>query len=173
MIAFQKSSFIFACVPHLSCLSTMSAIGLLWWIKHSISMQFKQRLLRPGTNSTILEFQLRTCRKQNWLWRIKRAGNCCQWAVIAFKTALWFWTNSVQSVMNQGFGASIQAINGELECDGGNPCTVHLVLGTSLSAATNWEFLLEIISLVNIIIETVVTQKKKKNYQVINNRRFI
>ncbi|KAL5781229.1 hypothetical protein ACOSP7_006258 [Xanthoceras sorbifolium] len=45
--------------------------------------------------------------------------------VIAFKTALWYWTNNVQSVMSQGFGATIRAINGALECDGGNPNTVQ------------------------------------------------
>ncbi|KAJ0035235.1 hypothetical protein Pint_26028 [Pistacia integerrima] len=45
--------------------------------------------------------------------------------VISFKTALWYWTNSVQPVMNQGFGATIRAINGALECDGGNPSTVQ------------------------------------------------
>ncbi|KAK0608442.1 hypothetical protein LWI29_030673 [Acer saccharum] len=45
--------------------------------------------------------------------------------VISFKTALWFWTNNVQPVMSQGFGATIRAINGALECDGGNPATVQ------------------------------------------------
>ncbi|KAL5848370.1 hypothetical protein ACOSQ4_006383 [Xanthoceras sorbifolium] len=45
--------------------------------------------------------------------------------VISFKTALWYWTNNVQSVMSQGFGATIRAINGALECDGGNPSTVQ------------------------------------------------
>ncbi|KAH9727276.1 Endochitinase EP3 [Citrus sinensis] len=45
--------------------------------------------------------------------------------VISFKTALWYWTNHVQSVMNQGFGATIRAINGALECDGANPSTVQ------------------------------------------------
>ncbi|KAL4578668.1 hypothetical protein LXL04_014797 [Taraxacum kok-saghyz] len=45
--------------------------------------------------------------------------------VIAFRTALWFWTNNVQSVLQsgQGFGATIRAING-MECDGGNADTV-------------------------------------------------
>ncbi|TXG72744.1 hypothetical protein EZV62_001323 [Acer yangbiense] len=45
--------------------------------------------------------------------------------VISFKTALWFWTNNVQPMMSQGFGATIRAINGALECDGGNPATVQ------------------------------------------------
>ncbi|CAI9270968.1 unnamed protein product [Lactuca saligna] len=45
--------------------------------------------------------------------------------VIAFRTALWFWMNNVQSVLvsGQGFGATIRAING-MECDGGNPDTI-------------------------------------------------
>ncbi|TKW05189.1 hypothetical protein SEVIR_7G158700v4 [Setaria viridis] len=41
--------------------------------------------------------------------------------VIAFKTALWFWMNNVHQVMPQGFGATIRAINGALECNGRNP----------------------------------------------------
>lgn len=39
--------------------------------------------------------------------------------VVSFKTALWFWMTSVRPVMNQGFGATIRAING-MECNGGN-----------------------------------------------------
>ncbi|XWS13158.1 hypothetical protein CRYUN_Cryun36dG0013500 [Craigia yunnanensis] len=45
--------------------------------------------------------------------------------VISFKTALWYWVNSVQPVIGQGFGATIRAINGAIECDGGNPATVQ------------------------------------------------
>ncbi|KAL8139012.1 hypothetical protein V2J09_005013 [Rumex salicifolius] len=43
-------------------------------------------------------------------------------ATIAFKTALWFWTNNVHSIITggQGFGATTRAINGKIECDGGN-----------------------------------------------------
>ncbi|CAN0897418.1 Endochitinase EP3 [Linum grandiflorum] len=44
--------------------------------------------------------------------------------LVAFKSALWFWMNNVQQVMVQGFGATIRAINGNLECDGGNSATV-------------------------------------------------
>ena len=40
--------------------------------------------------------------------------------VTSFKTALWFWMNNVHSVVNQGFGATIRAINGAIECNGGN-----------------------------------------------------
>ena len=36
----------------------------------------------------------------------------------AFKTAMWFWMTNVHSVMNQGFGATVKAINGALECNG-------------------------------------------------------
>ncbi|KAJ0702671.1 putative chitinase [Helianthus annuus] len=43
--------------------------------------------------------------------------------LISFQTALWFWMNNVHSVIGQGFGATIRAING-MECDGGNPSTV-------------------------------------------------
>ncbi|KAJ9701673.1 hypothetical protein PVL29_006866 [Vitis rotundifolia] len=44
---------------------------------------------------------------------------------ISFKTALWFWMNSVHSVINQGFGATIRAINGAAECNGRKPSEVN------------------------------------------------
>lgn len=44
---------------------------------------------------------------------------------ISFKTALWFWMNNVHQVMSQGFGATIRAINGALECNGKNPGAVN------------------------------------------------
>ncbi|XP_058780269.1 endochitinase PR4-like [Vicia villosa] len=43
---------------------------------------------------------------------------------VSFKTALWYWMKNVHRVVNQGFGATIRAINGKLECDGANPNTV-------------------------------------------------
>ncbi|KAI3795929.1 hypothetical protein L1987_38590 [Smallanthus sonchifolius] len=45
--------------------------------------------------------------------------------VISFRAALWFWMNNVHSVVGQGFGATIRAINGNLECDGRNTDTVN------------------------------------------------
>nr|AAP03085.1 class IV chitinase [Galega orientalis] len=45
-------------------------------------------------------------------------------AVISFKTALWFWMKNVHSVVNQGFGATIRAIN-SIECNGGNSNAVQ------------------------------------------------
>lgn len=46
--------------------------------------------------------------------------------VISFKTALWYWMNNCHDLIisGQGFGATIRAINGQLECDGANPDTV-------------------------------------------------
>ncbi|KAL8139017.1 hypothetical protein V2J09_005018 [Rumex salicifolius] len=45
---------------------------------------------------------------------------------IAFKTALWFWSNNVHSIIasGQGFGPTIRAING-MECNGGNSGAVN------------------------------------------------
>lgn len=43
---------------------------------------------------------------------------------VSFKTALWFWMSNVQPVLSQGFGATIQKINGN-ECNGGNPDAVQ------------------------------------------------
>ncbi|XP_040376940.1 chitinase 6 [Oryza brachyantha] len=47
--------------------------------------------------------------------------------VLAFQTALWYWANNVHDaiVSGQGFGATIRAINGALECDGKNPAAVN------------------------------------------------
>ncbi|WVZ86243.1 hypothetical protein U9M48_033056 [Paspalum notatum var. saurae] len=46
-------------------------------------------------------------------------------AVISFKTALWFWMNNVHQVVPQGFGATIRAINGALECNGNNQAEMN------------------------------------------------
>jgi chitinase len=37
--------------------------------------------------------------------------------------------NNIRPVLNQGFGATIRAINGALECNGGNPRTVQTRIG--------------------------------------------
>ncbi|KAK1410659.1 hypothetical protein QVD17_37197 [Tagetes erecta] len=40
--------------------------------------------------------------------------------VISFHTALWYWMEYVHSIIGQGFGATIEAINGQVECGGRN-----------------------------------------------------
>ncbi|KAB1225304.1 Chitinase 5 [Morella rubra] len=47
-----------------------------------------------------------------------RAGIVATDPVISFKTALWFWMINVHQVVSQGFGATIRAINGGVECNG-------------------------------------------------------
>lgn len=44
-------------------------------------------------------------------------------SLISFKTALWYWMNTCHPLLTsgQGFGATIRAINGPLECDGALP----------------------------------------------------
>ncbi|KAK9159574.1 hypothetical protein Syun_005915 [Stephania yunnanensis] len=51
--------------------------------------------------------------------------------VLAFKTGLWYWMNNCHSLITsgQGFGPTIRAINGRLECDGNNPATVRARVG--------------------------------------------
>ncbi|KAL1544664.1 Endochitinase ep3 [Salvia divinorum] len=51
--------------------------------------------------------------------------------VISFRTALWFWMNNCHDLIisGQGFGATIRAINGRLECDVGNAATVTARVG--------------------------------------------
>ncbi|XP_059073920.1 chitinase 6-like [Cryptomeria japonica] len=48
---------------------------------------------------------------------------------ISFKTAVWFWmknSNAHSAITSgEGFGATIQAVNGPIECNGGNPATVN------------------------------------------------
>ncbi|KAF3451030.1 hypothetical protein FNV43_RR07119 [Rhamnella rubrinervis] len=46
-------------------------------------------------------------------------------AVVSFKTALWFWKENVRSVLSQGFGATINKINGAVECGGKEPAKVQ------------------------------------------------
>ncbi|KFK34134.1 hypothetical protein AALP_AA5G105400 [Arabis alpina] len=47
---------------------------------------------------------------------------------VAFRKGLTFWMNSVRPVLNQGFGATIKAING-MECKGGNSGAVNARIG--------------------------------------------
>uniref|UniRef100_A0A2P2IRY0 chitinase n=1 Tax=Rhizophora mucronata TaxID=61149 RepID=A0A2P2IRY0_RHIMU len=49
--------------------------------------------------------------------------------VVSFKAALWFWMTNVHSVVTQGFGATIKAINGAVECNGGNAGAVQARIG--------------------------------------------
>ncbi|KAF2321974.1 hypothetical protein GH714_005024 [Hevea brasiliensis] len=49
--------------------------------------------------------------------------------VVSFKTALWFWMNNVRPVVTQGFGATIRAINGAIECNGGNSVALQARIG--------------------------------------------
>ncbi|CAA7050494.1 unnamed protein product [Microthlaspi erraticum] len=48
--------------------------------------------------------------------------------IVAFRAALWFWMKSMRPVLNQGFGATIRAIN-SLECNGGNLGAVNARIG--------------------------------------------
>ncbi|KAL1191193.1 Endochitinase [Cardamine amara subsp. amara] len=49
-------------------------------------------------------------------------------STVAFQTGLWFLTNTVRPLLNQGFGATIRAING-MECNGGNSGAVNARIG--------------------------------------------
>ncbi|KAG9447025.1 hypothetical protein H6P81_013153 [Aristolochia fimbriata] len=51
--------------------------------------------------------------------------------VVSFKAALWYWMSNCHSLITsgQGFGATIRAINGRLECDGANTATVNARVG--------------------------------------------
>ncbi|KAG6664569.1 hypothetical protein CIPAW_02G102100 [Carya illinoinensis] len=45
--------------------------------------------------------------------------------VVSFKAAMWHWMTSVQQYVSQGFGATIKAINGDVECNGKEPAKVQ------------------------------------------------
>ncbi|KAJ1410459.1 Lysozyme-like domain superfamily [Sesbania bispinosa] len=75
--------------------------------------------------------------------------------VVSFKTALWYWMQHVRPVINQGFGATIRAINGQLECDGANPKLFRLALITTPNIVHNWVLLLVITSPVNLFLVAV------------------
>ncbi|KAH7572885.1 hypothetical protein JRO89_XS03G0028600 [Xanthoceras sorbifolium] len=49
--------------------------------------------------------------------------------VVSFKTALWYWMTNVHSVVNQGFGETIQKINGAVECNGKQRDKVNARIG--------------------------------------------
>ena len=49
--------------------------------------------------------------------------------VVSFKTALWYWMVAVRPVVSQGFGATIKAINGAVECGGKEPQRVQRRIG--------------------------------------------
>ncbi|KAG2721880.1 hypothetical protein I3843_02G086600 [Carya illinoinensis] len=75
--------------------------------------------------------------QQTWNYNYGAAGNSIGFdglnspetvatdPVISFKIALWFWMTNVHQVLNQGFGATIRAINGAIECNGGNSGAVQ------------------------------------------------
>ncbi|KAK2989377.1 LOW QUALITY PROTEIN: hypothetical protein RJ640_007776, partial [Escallonia rubra] len=44
--------------------------------------------------------------------------------LVSFEASLSYWIDFVHYVIGQGFGATIRAINGELECKGANPVAV-------------------------------------------------
>ncbi|CAI0467553.1 unnamed protein product [Linum tenue] len=48
--------------------------------------------------------------------------------VLTWRAALWFWMTNVRPVLDQGFGATIRAING-IECNGGNAPAVQARVG--------------------------------------------
>jgi chitinase len=52
-------------------------------------------------------------------------------AVVAFRSALWYWMNNVHAgiTSGQGFGSTVRNINGALECDGKNPTAVNNRVG--------------------------------------------
>ncbi|XP_041000194.1 endochitinase EP3-like [Juglans microcarpa x Juglans regia] len=51
--------------------------------------------------------------------------------IISFKTALWYWMTNVHQKLSHkgGFAATIQAMNGAIECNGGNPSEVRSLIG--------------------------------------------
>ncbi|KAL5990898.1 Chitinase 4 [Asimina triloba] len=55
--------------------------------------------------------------------------NVAKYPGLSFRTALWFWKENVHPVINQGFGATIRRINGDLECNGKRPDLVNARVG--------------------------------------------
>jgi chitinase len=45
--------------------------------------------------------------------------------VVSFQAALWYWMANVHGVLSQGFGATIKAINGAVECNGKNTAEMN------------------------------------------------
>ncbi|KAL0413873.1 UNVERIFIED_CONTAM: Chitinase 6 [Sesamum radiatum] len=66
---------------------------------------------------------------------------------ISFRTTVWYWMNNCHDpiVFGQGFGATIRAINGPLECDGRTRTRLALVSGITHSTAINFKLILAMI----------------------------
>ncbi|KAF9613753.1 hypothetical protein IFM89_010483 [Coptis chinensis] len=92
-----------------------------------LSMCCQQGILWPWTYPTFMELQLRTSGFDG----LNAPETVATDPLVSFKTALWFWMNNVHSIITsgQGFGPTIRAINGALECDGRNPATVRARVG--------------------------------------------
>jgi chitinase len=44
---------------------------------------------------------------------------------LGWRSGFWFWAENVHAVVPQGFGATINAINGPVECNGKRPDLVQ------------------------------------------------
>ncbi|KAI4299784.1 hypothetical protein L6164_033210 [Bauhinia variegata] len=73
-----------------------------------------------------MEFQLYgPCGQSNNFDGLNAPETVANVPVVSFKSALWFWMQNVRPVISQGFGATIRAINGAIECDEKSPSTVQ------------------------------------------------
>ncbi|CAI0471870.1 unnamed protein product [Linum tenue] len=64
------------------------------------------------------------CGRANRFDGLKNPDIVARNRVVAWKAALWFWMKNVRPVVGRGFGPTIRAINGALECNGKNPAAV-------------------------------------------------
>ena len=90
-------------------------------------MQSKQGLLREGALQISWNYNYGPAGQSIGFDGLNNPERVAQDPVISFKTAFWFWMNNVHSIITsgQGFGATIRAINGNLECNGKNPGAVN------------------------------------------------
>ncbi|CAI0410750.1 unnamed protein product [Linum tenue] len=63
--------------------------------------------------------------KENRLDTLKNPDLVSRNGVVAWRASLWFWMKNVRPVVKKGFGETIRAINGALECGGKNKPAVE------------------------------------------------
>ncbi|CAN1849851.1 Chitinase 4 [Linum perenne] len=70
-------------------------------------------------------FNYGPCGKANNFDGLKDPDIVARNPVVAWKASLWFWMLNVRPVVGSGFGATIRAFNGGLECNGKNPAAIN------------------------------------------------
>nr|XP_016453550.1 PREDICTED: chitinase 4-like [Nicotiana tabacum] len=91
--------------------------------RESFFLQPSHALFVPFFSLPFIYFNYGPAGKDNGFDGLNDPDIVARDSLISIKTALWYWMNNCHALITsgQGFGATIRAINGPLECNGGNP----------------------------------------------------